>query len=668
MTLDAPAEHTTHELLELVGAVLARADRLAPREVPGAILELSVDIGPFDFGALYVPASHGGLEYDRGRGFPDDLRLSLMGGFGAMERLEACRQSGKAIVLSTRDGDFGDIAEALGADSGLLIPLLDDAENCPVLMLAAVLHDVSDSGPGLARSFKIACEFARKKQTELKRALDATRRWDRLVEVISEPLIFTKPNGDIVQVNAAATALFGGDHSTLVGKKVTKILPGIDYRSEEWIGFATVESGKEKVQVKTAVLPQDARGKELFLHAIRVLAPEAPRDSDAPLDASGPLDSSTGLPDKEAFIAELMREMGLARKYRGWCSVLVIDLDGLSRVRQERPDDATAILRTVGSTLQERLRKSDRLGRLGGDGFGVLLSRGSREQALALGNSLLTLIRERSKSVGTTLTASIGISYFPDDADAPEGLLETAFGAMLLAKRGGGDSALVWNADMVSNRPSQRRRPESRRPQPPERLNRGTGRERTEPPAAASRERTEPPRSSARERTEPPRSRTRRADLDKPRKVAPPPRPLPTPLPPPARPSPRPRPTNPKRAAPPPKPDAAPAAPLRSAPPLPPLSVVSKPRLPAARTKEEQLADDISQPPATPAELDAALNTDDIDQTDDINNLVIAMPEDPSEEVALNTDDIDQTDDINNLLLAMPEDDDPDPDEELELD
>lgn len=654
MTLDAPAEHTTHELLELVAAVLARADRLAPREVPGAILELSVDMGPFDFGALYVPAAHGGLEYDRGRGFPDDLRLALMGGFGAMQRLEACRRSGDALTIDAEDGDLAELSASLGVDTALLIPLLDDAESSPVLLLASLIHNVGGVGPSLARSFKIACEFARKKEGELKRSMEASRRWDRLVDVITEALVFSKPNGDIVQVNPAATTLFGTENGDLVGKKVNALLPGIDYRSEEWVGFANIDAGREKVQVRTAVLPKDARGNDLFLHAVRLLAPEAPRESDAPLDAAGPLDSSTGLPDRESFLAELMREMGLARKYRGWCSVLVIDLDGLSRVRQERPDDAGAILKTVGQTLQERLRKSDRLGRLGGDGFGVLLSRGSREQALALGNSLLALIRERSGSVGTTLTASIGISYFPDDADEAQGLLETAFGAMLLAKRGGGDAALVWKSDMVSNRPKAVRRPsrETRR--------------------AGS-------KGSARSASTP------RADLDKPRKAPPPPPPRPTPLPPPARPTPRPRSTAPKRevsSASRPAPANArrrPAPkPLVSSPPLPPLSQVSRPHkkidIPVA-PEESSRREAPPPPPPRPsrersrppsAALDVALNTDDIDETDDINNLVVAMPEDPSEEVHLNTDDIDRTDDLNDLFIAMPEDDDPD--EELDLD
>ena len=451
MTLDAPEAHTTHVLLEMVAKILGRISELTANEVPGALLDAAVTDGPFDFGALYTPGISGALEYQRGRGFPDELGPSVRQAFGAMASLEECRESGKPLVLDSVDtessGNPG-LEEALGAESALVIPLLDRPKDCPVLLLAAILHDVSGTGEGLCGSLQAIYRFARTRQLQLQRSLSVTRRWDGLVRAVSEPLLFTDSAGVISEANPAATELFGGDK--LVGRTLGDLLPGLDARSVDWSGTAKLNDGDEPVQVRTAGLPKDETGQELFVHTVRRALrppPLTPR-----IDVQGPLDSSTGLPDRDTFQGDLEREMELARKYNGWCSVLVIDLDGLSALRQERGEEAIAVLRNIGQALEARLRRSDRLGRLGGDGFGVLLSRGTRDQALALGTSLLGLVRQRSEAMGHPLTASIGISYHPDDGADADALLETAFGAMMLAKRGGGDSALVWQRDLMRSR------------------------------------------------------------------------------------------------------------------------------------------------------------------------------------------------------------------------
>jgi|GEM_PF-6287366 len=451
MTLEAPEAHTTHELLELVAAVLGETAERAAAEVPGVILDACVEDGPFDFGALYLPGATGALEFVRGRGFPSELKPTLQTAFGAIAHLEACRRSGEAEVLDstdTEDDSGGGLEEAMGATCAVLVPLVDEPEDCPVLLLAAILHDVSGTGEALARSLQSVVRFARKREQQLAESLNATRRWDRLVQAVSEALLFADPDGAITQVNAAAADLFGIASGQLVGTTVQDILPGLSYRSEEWSGLAVLPGGKEKVQVRTAILPDDEQGRALYLHSVHLIGiPQAATMAD-----SGQLDSSTGLPDRSAFAAELEREMVLARKYRGWCSVLIIDLDGLSALRQTVGDEAVSLLRGIGQALTARLRRSDRLGRLGGDGFGVLLSRGSREQALSLATSLLGLIRERSEAMGHPLTASIGISYYPDDGDDANILLDTAFGAMMLAKRSGGDHALVWSPGLMGGR------------------------------------------------------------------------------------------------------------------------------------------------------------------------------------------------------------------------
>ena len=159
MTLDAPEAHTKHELLELVAKVLGKIALVDVLKVPGVSLDAAVQEGPFDFGALYVPGKTFALQSLRGRDFPGELRGSVSQAFelrgsvsqafGTLDRLEDCRRSGQPLVLMNEDtqaGHSGGIDEALGAECALVIPLLNDPEDCPVLLLAAILHDGTGDG------------------------------------------------------------------------------------------------------------------------------------------------------------------------------------------------------------------------------------------------------------------------------------------------------------------------------------------------------------------------------------------------------------------------------------------------------------------------------------------------------------------------------------------
>ncbi len=469
MTLDAPEAHTTHELLELVADVLDTISLLASSEVPGMLLDTSVQGGPFDFGALYQPDQSGSLAFVRGSGFPDELNESVAQAFGALDRLEGCRRSGKPLVLmseDTRAGRSGGIEEALGAECALAIPLLDVAEECPVLLLAAILHDVTGTGEGLCRSLQAAYKFARSRDRNPKPGRSTPRRWERLIQIVDQALLFSDANGLIVDSNVATRDLLAARPDQLTGKRIDDLFPGFSIHRETWVGIAVPAGQETLVKVCTTALPKDDHGLDLYLHTLAP-AEVAPRALDiSPVPSRK---STNDFLDKKAFEDELTREIELGRKYDVWCSVLVIDLDGLSALRQVHGDGANTVMREIGEALHNRLRRSDRLGRLGRDGFGVLLSRGNREQALALGTSLLELVKRRSTALGHPVTASIGVSYFPDDGESAASLVETAFGAMMLAKRGGGDNTVLWGSDRTKSRRSRssHARPESNVEQAP---------------------------------------------------------------------------------------------------------------------------------------------------------------------------------------------------------
>ncbi|MFN4088353.1 MAG: GGDEF domain-containing protein [Alphaproteobacteria bacterium] len=79
--------------------------------------------------------------------------------------------------------------------------------------------------------------------------------------------------------------------------------------------------------------------------------------------------------NRRAFVRELARAMAAAARYRRPGSVIYVDVNGLKRVNDTHGHAAgDAVLALVAEVLTGNVRKSDVVGRLGGDEFGVVLA------------------------------------------------------------------------------------------------------------------------------------------------------------------------------------------------------------------------------------------------------------------------------------------------------
>jgi diguanylate cyclase (GGDEF)-like protein len=124
-------------------------------------------------------------------------------------------------------------------------------------------------------------------------------------------------------------------------------------------------------------------------------------------------------------------------------ALLYVDLDGFKAVNDRyghRRGDA--VLAAIAERLRATKREGDVLARLGGDEFALAApnARDGRELA-ALGERLLASLADTSppKLADVPLGASIGIAFFPDDADDVPGLIAAADAAMYAAKHAGGN-------------------------------------------------------------------------------------------------------------------------------------------------------------------------------------------------------------------------------------
>lgn len=79
--------------------------------------------------------------------------------------------------------------------------------------------------------------------------------------------------------------------------------------------------------------------------------------------------------NRRAFVRELERTVAYAQRYGGTASLIYMDMDGLKQINDQYGHAAgDAAIKRVARTLLENTRRSDVVGRLGGDEFGVILA------------------------------------------------------------------------------------------------------------------------------------------------------------------------------------------------------------------------------------------------------------------------------------------------------
>ncbi len=152
-------------------------------------------------------------------------------------------------------------------------------------------------------------------------------------------------------------------------------------------------------------------------------------------------DALTALPNRVLLDDRLTRAMAAARRHRHRLAVLFLDLDRFKRVNDSRGHVAgDRLLQSVAQRLVACVRDSDTVSRQGGDEFVVLLPEIAHAEDAAVSAKKIGTALAAPHTVGSyqlELTATIGISIYPDDGPDAETLVRRADTAMYCAKNRG---------------------------------------------------------------------------------------------------------------------------------------------------------------------------------------------------------------------------------------
>lgn len=163
-------------------------------------------------------------------------------------------------------------------------------------------------------------------------------------------------------------------------------------------------------------------------------------------------DGLTGLPNRSMFYQRLNAAIARARRNGDRLAVLFIDLDRFKNINDTLGHDlGDGLLKEVAARLRALLRGTDAIARLGGDEFVVLLeSLQQSEDAARVAQKILAAMAQpfMVESRELLLTASIGISTFPNDGLDSSSLLKNADIAMYRAKDQGKNTFQFYSAQM----------------------------------------------------------------------------------------------------------------------------------------------------------------------------------------------------------------------------
>jgi len=153
-------------------------------------------------------------------------------------------------------------------------------------------------------------------------------------------------------------------------------------------------------------------------------------------------DPLTGIYNRRYLDRRLTEEITRYNRYKHPFSILMLDLDKFKEYNDTFGHiSGDRLLKFLASVIENTLRTIDIAARFGGDEFITIFPETPKLDAIQIANRLKDNIDKSlaQQYVKMTLSLSMGLTTFPDDANSIEELLEKTDQALYLAKKGGGN-------------------------------------------------------------------------------------------------------------------------------------------------------------------------------------------------------------------------------------
>ena len=278
---------------------------------------------------------------------------------------------------------------------------------------------------------------------------------------VADGIVLLDREGTVTWLSRSAEAILDYPRDAAIGAHVDVILPLGGSRTDRLLDrvqrmtegpaeLALRRRSGEIVPVEVEASVAELRERWMVVLVLRDLTGR--QQTEETLRSLAYHDALTGLPNRLLFHDRLSQAIERARRARQLLTVMLIDLDRFKLINDSLGlVIGDQLIKGVADRLVQALRKSDTVGRLGGDEFMVLLlGTNGAEAAARVAQKLLEVLRPPLQIDGHELTtsASMGIALFPHDGDDADALIKNAANALGRAKEQGRNHYQFYTEDM----------------------------------------------------------------------------------------------------------------------------------------------------------------------------------------------------------------------------
>jgi len=337
-----------------------------------------------------------------------------------------------------------------------------DDESMATQALQEGAQDYLIKGQIDGRSLLRALRYAVERKTLEEAFFVEKERAQVTLNCIGDAVVCTDISGNITFLNLVAEKMTGWSWKEATGRPMAEVFRILDATSRETTpnpmeravgqnrtvhlptNCILIRRDGFEIPIEDSVAPIHNREGQPTGAVIVFRDVSAARAMVVQMTHSAEHDFLTGLPNRMLLNDRVNQAIVLAPRHNRKVGVLFLDLDGFKHINDSLGHPiGDKLLQSIAKRLVDCVRSSDTVSRQGGDEFVVLLSEMEQSEDAAI--SALRLLQAVAEAHTIDqhdlhVTASIGVSVFPDDGKDAETLIKNADIAMYQAKENGRQS------------------------------------------------------------------------------------------------------------------------------------------------------------------------------------------------------------------------------------
>ena len=273
---------------------------------------------------------------------------------------------------------------------------------------------------------------------------------ETLFENSSDGMLLLDIDNRIIDYNKAIKELFPTtmmdcDLVDLLGDK--KDLIDV-FKSVDSHDFMLPHGGEEKFfEISSSVIRNVSGNTIGVLKSVRDITEN--KKLQKKLNIMATVDELSGINNRRHFMELAQKEFERSKRYGQTFCVLMMDIDFFKSINDTRGHaGGDTVIRMFGSLMKVNFRKSDILGRLGGEEFAVILTNTPIDEARLAAEKFREAVSKAEmcyESLPIPITISIGVSSFFNESESFDEILKYADEAMYVAKAQGRNRIALKN-------------------------------------------------------------------------------------------------------------------------------------------------------------------------------------------------------------------------------